>query len=314
MRTLLRIALNDRTIELMSNTPLREHECWPIHPQPLKAESLESWVARQAYANGYTVNTFVRTYLRSRLRDFDFLSRTSEAFRLISETVDGGGGRTLQTTLPWLETELGLKQPEGDWLIPVWRAGRRYCAICLSSDTYPYFRLIWRVKLIPICLDHNVYLESQCKKCVTPASIWSLRRYQSIGECRKCGSVLSEASGQAVRPLGDMNKEIAELLGNVKTFWPYRTGLLNAVSFVLRLLKAKERRETTLRALSEIQKSGGPEEGGPETKALMLKAWSLLEDFPNLFEAFVAENRQVLDDINWHRCPRVFVKFRPNLR
>jgi hypothetical protein len=111
-----------------------------------------------------------------------------------------------------------------------------------------------------------------------------------------------------------MNKEIAELLGNVKTFWPYRTGLLNAVSFVLRLLKAKERRETTLRALSEIQKSGGPEEGGPETKALMLKAWSLLEDFPNLFEAFVAENRQVLDDINWHRCPRVFVKFRPNLR
>src|SRR5437867_4319159 len=52
----------------------------------------------------------------------------------------------------------------------------RYCPICLKEDTEPYLRIWWRLLLIPICLKHEVFLQTGCcdPVCLHPNPINSL--------------------------------------------------------------------------------------------------------------------------------------------
>jgi hypothetical protein len=150
----------------------------PIHPQPFPDESQESWLTRLAFANTYTLRTFINRYviphqsLNWPIVDLDFtdlnqpvqsnlcLERSPAPLSMLSYI--GRLGENVQDLY--------------DWATPS-RGSRRYCPQCLASDKVPYFRLAWRLLLLPICLRHGAFLRDSCESCGTDANFQMWRTH-----------------------------------------------------------------------------------------------------------------------------------------
>lgn len=60
----------------------------------------------------------------------------------------------------------------------------KYCSLCLKEQAY--HRLFWQLDIVKICIKHKAYLYSECKKCETKTTIYSVIK----NECT-CGNLLS---------------------------------------------------------------------------------------------------------------------------
>ncbi len=238
-------------------------------------------------------------------------AESSQAFRMMSEQIIGGTKRALEMTSFRFESlPVSKRSKQAFW--STWRSGRRYCPNCLSRDKSPYFRLIWRVNLIPICLEHEVFLKSRCGRCETPVQLLRLTQDHSVDQCQNCSFDLSRGHADAVEPSeeGMIATHALERVLNEKDVpaevkWPYTpTDLFKTLGFVLRLLKLKERRESSSKGHFERRKGFGEVlRNEHELYNLMGRAWPMLQDYPSNLEYFLLENRYSIGRIQWYSCP-----------
>lgn len=149
----------------------------PGRPKPLEGEHFLSWLTRLARANLCEPTQFTQIILSGQ--------------DVWGGCVNGGSSlhpeRTL-SSLTGLQPELisGLYSLNfarehfvelnqifaSHYFLPANCAGRmftnnwmQYCPRCLANDRTPYFRNIWRISFLPICLQHSCLLHDCCPNC-----------------------------------------------------------------------------------------------------------------------------------------------------
>lgn len=73
---------------------------------------------------------------------------------------------------------------------------RRFCPECLKADSY--YKLIWQVKEVNFCFEHNVMLQNKCPNCGKNMPI--LPSDSLIGKCSYCNYELSESNSEEYVP------------------------------------------------------------------------------------------------------------------
>jgi hypothetical protein len=112
----------------------------------------------------------------------------SAAARFVAgiEELAGLSGLASHTMLPWARTlpARGLIRPRAAW-----------CPACLAGDHdafgRPYFRLLWQLQPVQVCVDHGCLLSDVCPGCarqVPPFPAACL-----AGHCPHCGSRLADS-------------------------------------------------------------------------------------------------------------------------
>jgi hypothetical protein len=138
----------------------------PAHPPPLKDESMASWIARLANANGTSVKSLLSAYLRKTYwerADLDMLEQNDTS--MLSEI--SGMQNPLLRKMVLFDFKgnflLSGKHNRKTWLSSTFMA--RFCPRCLHEDSIPYYRLLWRLHFVPICLTHGCLIQSVESKC-----------------------------------------------------------------------------------------------------------------------------------------------------
>ena len=84
-------------------------------------------------------------------------------------------------------------------------AHARVCGNCLGNDKVPYERLVWGVRILPVCVDHGCFLVWRCVGCGS-----KLRpQRNNVMTCR-CGHHVSQSDPPPVSP------SVLRLAANVK--------------------------------------------------------------------------------------------------
>lgn len=73
---------------------------------------------------------------------------------------------------------------------------RRFCPICLREKNY--YKRIWQVKEIKICIVHNAKLIDTCPKCSKHMSL--LGTNAVVGKCDNCGFLLGKCEVKVIEP------------------------------------------------------------------------------------------------------------------
>ncbi|MCS6284419.1 MAG: TniQ family protein [Nitrospira sp.] len=101
-----------------------------------------------------------------------------------------------QTPLP-LYYQFFPGEPEWETLKPFFAKSEfKVCPKCLR-DPDPYYRLIWNLPDVTVCIRHSVYLRSQCPKCEQP--LLPLTEQSLLGRCTGCRTPLRKAKVVPVR-------------------------------------------------------------------------------------------------------------------
>jgi hypothetical protein len=169
----------------------------PGRPALLPDESLSSWFARTARANGLRPAELYRIVQPGGDRHPHDLDRHADAPLLhLVATKTGLNADDLShaTFRRWagavFESDDGLgKLP---WLAPAGREGglrcfgQQLCPWCLAVDSEPYLRLTWRLGFVTTCPKHDRLLLDRCGACGEPYSV--LRQDARSGiSCPACG-------------------------------------------------------------------------------------------------------------------------------
>jgi hypothetical protein len=75
----------------------------------------------------------------------------------------------------------------------------QFCPLCLASGPYPYGRLLWRVRALAVCLEHQCILLCACPGCGASVSISEV----TSARCRRCNSSLAEVDPVALHYITD---------------------------------------------------------------------------------------------------------------
>lgn len=134
---------------------------WPIRYKPHPDELLSSWLVRLARGHGLRVQTFCNLIFGNRLqvwnRDIDRLGPDWIVDVLSERTgtpIDVTRGTTLRSYEGWLYPAFKASGSL-QWMtsLQVFHRtrqgfGMQYCPKCLLEDRDPYFRKVWRVRLL----------------------------------------------------------------------------------------------------------------------------------------------------------------------
>ena len=176
--------------------PWRDDDRWPGRPAPLPDESISSWFARLAGANGLRPSDLFAILQPGGYRyprDLDRHADEALLGRLEEATGVGAEQIKLGTFRRWIGhlfgTDDGLIKLH--WLPPAGREdtrrsyGQQVCPGCLAEDSQPYLRLTWRLSFLVACPKHKRLLVDRCPSCGEPVNV--LRRNRTEGmECWKC--------------------------------------------------------------------------------------------------------------------------------
>lgn len=175
----------------------RDDDRWPGRPVPLPDESISSWFARLAGANGLPPSELFAIlqpggyrYPRDldRYADDVLLHRLGEATGVDAEQIRLGTFRRWAGRMFGIDDGL-IKLP---WLPPAGREdsrrsyGQQVCPCCLTEDSHPYLRLTWRLGFLVACPKHQRLLVDRCPSCGEPVNILRRNRNEGI-ECWRCG-------------------------------------------------------------------------------------------------------------------------------
>lgn len=190
------------------------HVYLPIPLLPLEDELFTSWFVRVAYANGLRCNHLARILIgRGRPvfhGDIDRGIWKTPAYRLaqlVGATSDVAEKTLLSAYCPYLWSSFSKK---GVWpfVLPVSnkdhkerKFGLQYCALCLSTDSTPFYRKYWRLSFAVVCEVHGTQLRDRCPHCYLPIAIQRadiksrfLHKTPSLRHCWACHKSLCEIS------------------------------------------------------------------------------------------------------------------------
>ena len=152
----------------------------PVHFPPEPDELFSSWLVRLATAHHIKLHSFSKYIFGNRRiwnRDID-QSADSDHLGKLMEFTGCDYERIYSSTLRYFEGRLYEKHNPGGnlrWVMPIGihrqirrRFGLQMCPLCLSEDKEPYFRLLWRISCVSVCVKHEILLLDRCCDCQTP--------------------------------------------------------------------------------------------------------------------------------------------------
>lgn len=112
-------------------------------------------------------------------------------------------------TIPLRNVEGGFETLDlGSGRVTHWHlhtdSAAQYCPLCLREDKAPYHRLIWSVRAIAACRQHQVLLVRGCPECGSPVRVYDV----VAATCRRCGADLKLAATVSVA--GDTTGLVAQ--------------------------------------------------------------------------------------------------------
>jgi len=186
---------------------------WTIAVPLLADESISSWLARAALAQGcdplvltgsiwpdwrvWTMDPD-RTILGDRLLSLAEASGISPS-RFAASGLRADAERIADRHLPHTETwpwilALGARNRRR-------HAGQQFCPGCLADDPFPYFRRKWRFAWNVACPKHKILLIDHCRSCSAPVAPHRLLAKDGcLARCHGCKTDLRDV---AVPPAPD---------------------------------------------------------------------------------------------------------------
>jgi hypothetical protein len=171
----------------------------PIGVGAAFVESLSGYVARLAQAHCVRTGTLLRWVAEflpegtaKRLpADLNAFSETTDRWRLTLERL------TARTDLRHLTVRIWHDVVEGGTL----KASFAWCPECLRTDSVPYHRLLWALRLVRVCPTHECPLQETCPGCFhnIPRLSWGSRP----GHCPWCNGWLGGTGGDRCMPTKD---------------------------------------------------------------------------------------------------------------
>ena len=308
-------SLSCSSVECQRDSRNESRAAWAVHPQPLDGESMESWIGRLAYENGYSFYQFTYQYLQSwgnlEVFDYDFLPCDSPASELLSHQLTGGKEKAFRMTL----LSYGLLLSSNPTTLRSWatlRDRKRYCPICLSKTEHPYYQLVWRLLPVTVCLQHKVLLRDTCGNCDAPVRLWGASLEDNIHTCQQCGSPLYDSETKAVNSQEEGLSAVSDLLRILngeqvpkKLRWPYGSlELFDTLQFLAKFLRVRDIKSGDVCTSWHVKWRLDRSIDVPATYDLFARAWSLLVDFPTRIIPFLRENQSELDASIWRPRPR----------
>lgn len=180
-------------------------------------ESLTSWLARTARANAIGPHELLSLAAGRR---HNLLSQDLDC-HVPSYVVDGLSQLTMvppetirdHTIEEWTQRLVPFesKSRARRWILPQLEKNRtptrpwmQFCVECLRSDPVPYFRRIWRLAFLTVCLSHCRKLSEACERCGKPLGFLSPQSYPrafdrlpSLAICVHCEFDLREGGMQS---------------------------------------------------------------------------------------------------------------------
>ena len=148
----------------------------PARETPLPGESLASLLRRTAEAMGYEHVGRIRQLLAdtgklpfhiNQLTLCPLMDRFAQLLRqpsetLLNTTVHHYADRFVLTPA----TALAAQVCDSKTILRHFdSAHARVCGSCLGNDRVPYERLVWGVRILPVCVDHGRFLVWRCVDC-----------------------------------------------------------------------------------------------------------------------------------------------------
>lgn len=214
------------TIEPLA--PFPRPTMWPQRPKRIPGELLTSWIWRTALAAGVPPKTFAHEVLDADIDDIDMDVSPSTLRRLAQlsgQTYSHLAAGTLGDTADCGEdTASGVIESVllRDGRFQLQRNGRdrlgrkltalQYCPQCLECDARPYFRRVWRLSHLVVCLEHRCRLYDRCWQCDAPIEPLEQRSFATQPHCASCHAMLSKAGHIAAKGLTQRQEALDALL------------------------------------------------------------------------------------------------------
>ena len=172
---------------------------WPAHPRPRDGESLTSWFARTARANGASPAAWF-AFIHGRFHsavDLD-MREDGRLWDVLSERTGHGDAAAIRAmTLLDVSRRLGPRAA-GRWVLSASRRASRpkarWCPRCLAQDDAPYLRRCWRLEWVLWCPNDGVRLRDACPTCAAPLDLRQLHWRAPFASCWRCGEGLARGS------------------------------------------------------------------------------------------------------------------------
>lgn len=141
-----------------------------IRPIPKAGESFTSYLLRLANENVFNVLLLVKYFQRIKHRSYHlidiyperiiYLEKLMNETNLRKETIYGLSFQPMLMKFAEFDLSSGDNLRLSRLLV---QEHRRFCPKCLEEKGY--FRLLWQVKEIQVCLEHGIHLTSKCNVC-----------------------------------------------------------------------------------------------------------------------------------------------------
>lgn len=151
---------------------------WPYRPQPLPDELISSYLWRLSNGMMFSPSSFLSIIFGTRknllAQDLDNYTPDHIFQRVAFGTqinIDDLARHSLRAYVGTLHLS-GFPTGRRPWILPVsvnnndrQRPGLQYCPSCLTEDSKPYFRRIWRLAFVTCCTRHGTLLIDRCPQC-----------------------------------------------------------------------------------------------------------------------------------------------------
>ncbi len=167
-------------------------EVLPVHPKIYSLESLTGYLIRLAVLNkiksvdGISFTLFPEQSKRVTREIADFVPLNIETLKAATNRTEA---ELLQATFHHLVVKFGRSahpQALSRFVSSAISDHFRYCPYCLSETAY--YSLLWRFKIITVCIKHLSWLRDHCPNCGKLLPLF--KAPFNIGSCQNCGGSL----------------------------------------------------------------------------------------------------------------------------
>ena len=295
----------------------------PIHPQPIQGESMESWIVRWADAIPCSPPRFIATYFKgsNAYFDLDLIHDNSDLFFRLAEVMAGGPALARKMTVFSFEHLFVQNSSRtSSWTLgSIHFKARRSCPTCLSEDTTPHLRLIWRLDLVSVCNRHGVMLKDKCDGCHADYRPYLNNPHFDFRRCRQCGFFLPDAPVDCADLKEDGVTAVSALSGLAQSGtlpnemkWRYDIHqLFPTLSFVVSFLNMVDKKSES--GLGD-QRNRDKKPESHQKYILCGRAWRLLSNWQDL-ERLIGNYQSIFNQVVWRRrCPELLTPFKNEVR
>lgn len=208
-----------------------------VHPKP--GESLLSWIMRQSWEFGITPKRLIQSEKEYwLLRENISLSLPREQYWPLTldvlpvstalENVLQHRGLNIRISALQLDISKWFDLTKGQGITKhklenYYHYSLRYCPLCWKDENSRYFRILWRLPFVVVCLEHGVELKELCSSCGEllfddkkhrRSSTVLLQNFSEkwLISCRHCNRSLLDEAVEKMPELGKLQKRILDTL------------------------------------------------------------------------------------------------------